>query len=115
MKKARFEEEQIIAILWEHEAGAATSDVCRKHGIGSATFYKWKAKPRRCSVRRSCAAPRITRSRSPRSPRPPQASFRKRHTKGWWKRRPADDCPKADAFIADLLDFTHSAFKGGAP
>ena len=44
MKKARFKEEQIIGILREHEAGAATSDVCRKHGISSATFYKWKAK-----------------------------------------------------------------------
>ncbi len=44
MKKARFTEEQIIGILREHEAGTATSDVCRKHGISSATFYKWKAK-----------------------------------------------------------------------
>lgn len=44
MKKARFTEEQIIGILREHEAGAATSDVCRKHGVSSATFYKWKAK-----------------------------------------------------------------------
>ena len=44
MKRARFSEEQIIAILREHEAGAKTADVCRKHGISSATFYKWKAK-----------------------------------------------------------------------
>lgn len=44
MKRSRFSEEQIIGILREHEAGAATSDVCRKHGISSATFYKWKAK-----------------------------------------------------------------------
>ncbi len=44
MKRSRFTEEQIIGILREHEAGTATSDVCRKHGISSATFYKWKAK-----------------------------------------------------------------------
>ena len=44
MKKARFTEEQIIGILREQEAGTATSDVCRKHGISSATFYTWKAK-----------------------------------------------------------------------
>jgi putative transposase len=39
-----FSEEQIIAILREQEAGAATADVCRKHGISEATFYTWKAK-----------------------------------------------------------------------
>ena len=44
MKRSRFTEEQIIAILREQEAGAATADVCRKHGISSATFYKRKAK-----------------------------------------------------------------------
>ena len=44
MKGSRFKEEQIIAILKEHEAGAKTADVCRKHGISEATFYKWKAK-----------------------------------------------------------------------
>lgn len=44
MKRSRFKEEQIIGILREHEAGSATADVCRKHGISGATFYKWKAK-----------------------------------------------------------------------
>ena len=44
MKRSRFTEEQIIGILREQDAGAKTADVCRKHGISSATFYKWKAK-----------------------------------------------------------------------
>jgi len=44
MKRSRFTEEQIIAILREQEVGAKTADVCRQHGISDATFYKWKAK-----------------------------------------------------------------------
>ena len=44
MKRSRFTEDQIIGMLREQEAGAATGDVCRKHGISTATFYKWKAK-----------------------------------------------------------------------
>ena len=44
MKHNRFNEEQIIGILREQEHGLGTADVCRKHGISSATFYKWKAK-----------------------------------------------------------------------
>jgi putative transposase len=44
MRRSRFNEEQIIAILREQESGAKTADVCRKHGISSATFYQWKSK-----------------------------------------------------------------------
>jgi putative transposase len=44
MKRSRFSEEQIVAILKEQEAGVATAEVCRKHGVSSATFYKWKSK-----------------------------------------------------------------------
>ena len=44
MKRKRHTEEQIIAILKEHEAGVKTADLCRKHGISEQTFYNWKAK-----------------------------------------------------------------------
>jgi putative transposase len=44
MKRSRFSEEQVIAILKEQESGVATADVCRRHGISSATFYKWKSR-----------------------------------------------------------------------
>jgi putative transposase len=44
MRKSRFSEDQIIGALREQEAGAATEEVCRRHGISTTTFYKWKAR-----------------------------------------------------------------------
>ena len=44
MTRKRFREEQIIGVLKESEAGAKTGELCRKHGMSEATFYKWKAK-----------------------------------------------------------------------
>ena len=44
MKRTRFSEEQIVAILQEQESGMPTAEVCRRHGVGSATFYQWQAR-----------------------------------------------------------------------
>lgn len=44
MRRSRFTEKQVIAVLAEHEAGFKTKDLCRRHGISDATFYNWKAR-----------------------------------------------------------------------
>ena len=44
MKRSRFSDEQIIGILKEHQAGLSATELCRKHGISDATFYKWRSK-----------------------------------------------------------------------
>ena len=55
MKRSRFSETQIIGILKEHQAGVSAADLCRKHGISDATFYKWRSRYAawRCRTRRS--------------------------------------------------------------
>lgn len=44
MRKSRFTDEQIIKILKEHAAGSSAGDLCRKHGVSDATFYKWRSR-----------------------------------------------------------------------
>ncbi len=55
MRNSRFREEQIVGIIQEYAAGAKVSELCRRHGMSDATFYKWKAKygdMRVCEVKR---------------------------------------------------------------
>lgn len=44
MRKGKYSDEQVIAILREQEAGRPTAEICRKYGVSNATFYKWKSK-----------------------------------------------------------------------
>ena len=55
MKGSRFNEEQIIGILREHEAGVKTPDICRRHGISDATFYIYGRLPRGKKVSGFCS------------------------------------------------------------
>ncbi len=55
MRQSRFSEERIVGIIQEYAAGAKVSELCRRHGMSDATFYKWKAKyggMQVCEVRR---------------------------------------------------------------
>ena len=74
MKCSRFSEEQIITILKGQENGLLTKDVCRKHGISSAMFYKWKSKYGGLNVsdsRKRYGAHVINRAGSPSKDQPP--------------------------------------------
>jgi putative transposase len=52
MRKSRLTEEQIIKVLKEHASGLSADEVCRKHGISDATFYKWRS--RYSGMERTC-------------------------------------------------------------
>ncbi|MBK6626733.1 MAG: transposase [Flavobacteriales bacterium] len=47
MKKSRFTETQIVALLHEHEAGKKVADLCREHGVSQPTFYQWEGQVQR--------------------------------------------------------------------
>ena len=64
MKGSRFSEERIIGVLRKHEAGVKSEKVRRRHGISSATFYKWKAKHGGSTCRGHAGRRAITRSSS---------------------------------------------------
>lgn len=44
MRKSRYSDSQIVSILKQSEAGTPVPDLCREHGMSSATFYKWRSK-----------------------------------------------------------------------
>ena len=44
MRRSRYSDEQVIGILKQHQAGVGAKELCRKHGISDATFYKWRSK-----------------------------------------------------------------------
>ena len=69
----RHTEEQIIAILKEHEAGVKTADLCRKHGISEASFYNWKAKYGGLEAKRLLVPHRATMVTATAACPPPQA------------------------------------------
>jgi transposase-like protein len=63
MRKGKYSDEQVIAILREQEAGRPTAEICRKYGVSNATFYKWKSKfggmqvsDAKRAIRAACAA-----------------------------------------------------------
>ena len=62
MKRSRFTEEQIIGILKEHQAGLGAKDLCRKHGVSDATFYKWRARFGGMEVSDAISMPTRTRA-----------------------------------------------------
>jgi len=82
MRKSRFNEEQIMGILAEQERGLTTAQVCRKHNVSSATFYKWKAKFGGMDVSPRCGetAPRLNIAAASAASHPhPAFNSRKRH------------------------------------
>src|SRR5262249_42326002 len=70
MKRKRHTEEQIIAILKEHEAGLKTADLCRKHAISEQTFYNWPIQLRPPAAARCAPLPRRLRAADRRHHRP---------------------------------------------
>ena len=82
MKRNRFSEERIIGILKEHEAGVSVADLCRKHGVGDASIYKWKAKFGGMGLRGQAAEDAGGRANSPKNSGHDGENSRFRETEG---------------------------------
>src|SRR5262245_12383609 len=95
MKRKRHSEEQIIAILKEHEAGLKTADLCRKHGISEGCFYNWKAKYGGLEVSEA-KRPKGLESENARlkkllaDAKPDQAAAKDLLAKKWWRPLPSE-------------------------
>ena len=86
MRKSRFTDTQIIGMIKEQEAGLTVAEVCRKHGISPASFYKLKAKYGGMEVSDARRLKQLEEDRAIEVPLV-RAQWRGRSSSGWWRTR----------------------------
>ena len=86
MRKSRFTETQTIGMIKEQEAGLTVAEVCRKHGISTASFYKLKAKYGGMDVSDARRLKQLEEDRAIEAPLV-RAQWREQSSSGWWRTR----------------------------